>query len=173
MLHKDDVARLLAYNVWANHRLMRSAATLSVDDFKRDVLRASHGGVRGTLAHILATEWIWLERWKGVSPDRLFDEGEFADVVALRDRWTMIEAHRDEWLAALREEALGEPVRYRSMAGASFQEPLWKLVQHTVNHSTYHRGQVTLLLRALGARQVSTDLVIWDRAQDADTAAGE
>src|SRR5688572_33460691 len=106
MLHKEDVARLLEYTVWANHRLMRAAATLSLDDFKRDVLQASHGGVRGTLAHIMGTEWLWLERWKGVSPPRMFDEGEFADVVVLRDRWTVIEEHRAESLAALREAAL-------------------------------------------------------------------
>ena len=94
MLVKDDLERLLDYNIWANHRLMRAAATLSVDDFKRDTLRASHGGVRGTLAHILSAEWIWLERWKGLSPTRHLDEGEFPDVVALRDRWTLIEGHR-------------------------------------------------------------------------------
>lgn len=173
MLKKDDVARLLEYNVWANHRLMRAAATLSVDDFKRDVLQASHGGVRGTLAHIMGAEWLWLERWKGVSPSRLFDEGEFADVVALRDRWTSIEEHRAEWLAALREPALAETIHYRTLAGVAFEGPLWKLVQHAANHSTYHRGQVTLMLRALGARVVSTDLLIWDRAQDAGAPAPE
>jgi uncharacterized damage-inducible protein DinB len=173
MLQKADLARLLEYNVWANHRLMRSAATLSVDDFKRDVLQASHGGVRGTLTHIMAAEWLWLERWKGVSPPRLFDEGEFADVVALRDRWTVIEEHRAEWLATLREDALAETIPYRTLAGAAFAGPLWKLVQHAANHSTYHRGQVTLMLRALGARMVATDLLIWDRAQDAGAAAPE
>ena len=173
VLQTEDAERLLAYNVWANHRVMRLAATLSLDDFKRDILRASHGGVRGTLAHIMAAEWLWLERWKGVSPSRLFDEGEFADIVALRDRWTIIEEHRAEWLRALRPEALGETVPYRSLDGASWAAPLWKLVQHVLNHSTYHRGQVTLLLRAVGARVASTDLVVWDRAQDAGTAGAD
>ena len=69
MLGKDDAGRLLDYTVWANHRPMRAAATLCVDDFKRD-LGSSHGGVRGTLVHIMGAEWIWLERWKGVSPTR-------------------------------------------------------------------------------------------------------
>jgi uncharacterized damage-inducible protein DinB len=166
MLDKDDAARMFAYTVWANHRMMRAAATLTVDDFKRDVLGASHGGVRGTLTHIMGAEWIWLERWKGVSPPRGFDEGEFADVVALRDRWAIIEEHRAEWLRALRPGALEETIAYRTLAGQPFAGPLWKLIQHTVNHSTYHRGQVLLMLRALGARPSSTDLLLWDRAQD-------
>ena len=170
MLAKEDVGRILQYNIWANHRLMRAAATLSVDDFKRDTLSASHGGVRGTLAHIMSAEWLWLERFKGVSPTRHFDEGEFTDVVALRDRWTVIEDHREEWFRGLRDGALAETVRYRTLQGDPYEAPLWKLMQHVLNHSTYHRGQVILLLRAVGARPVTTDLLIWDRAQDAKSA---
>jgi uncharacterized damage-inducible protein DinB len=171
MLDKEDVARLLAYNVWANHRLMRAAATVSVDDFKRDLLHASHGGLRGTLTHIMSAEWIWLERWKGVSPGRLLDEGEFADVVALRDRWTVIEGHRAQWFEALREDELAGTVHYRNTEGVAYEAPLWMLVQHALNHSTYHRGQVSLLLRAAGARSVPTDLVAWDRARVAAGSA--
>jgi uncharacterized damage-inducible protein DinB len=167
---REDMARLLDYNIWANHRLMRAAATLSVDDFKRDTLGASHGGVRGTLTHIMFAEWLWLERWKGVSHTRGLDEGDFADVVALRDRWTLIEEHRDEWFRGLRAGTLEEVVKYNNLQGQPFAAPLWKLMQHALNHSTYHRGQVTLLLRAAGARPVVTDLLVWDRAQAAKTA---
>src|SRR5574341_1724021 len=166
MLDKDDAERLLQYTVWANHRVMRASATLSPEDFVRD-LGGSHGGVRGTLCHIMAAEWIWLERWKGVSPTRFIDEGEFADIVALRDRWTVIEEHRESWLRALRAEALAEPVRYRTLEGVEHVGPLWQLVQHVANHSSYHRGQVVLLLRQLGAKTVSTDLVLWDRDREA------
>jgi uncharacterized damage-inducible protein DinB len=166
MLDKEGAGRLLEYTVWANHRVMRAAATLSVDDFKRD-LRSSFGGVRGTLSHVLGSEWIWLERWKGLSPDHGIDEGEFADIIALRDRWTVIEQHRDSWFRSLRPEALRESLRYRNLAGAEFEEPLWQLVQHVANHSTYHRGQVVLLLRQLGAKTVSSDLVLWDRDREA------
>ena len=170
MLRKDDLERLLDYNVWANHRLMRAAATLSVDDFKRDTLHASHGGVRGTLAHILSTEWIWLERWKGLAPTRHLDEGEFPDIVALRDRWTLIEGHREDWFRGQSDRTLAGPVAYRTLAGDEHEAPLWQLMQHALNHSTYHRGQVTLLLRAVDARVVATDLLVWDRARAAGAA---
>jgi uncharacterized damage-inducible protein DinB len=166
MLDKSDAVRLLDYTVWANHKLMRLAATLSVDDFKRD-LKSSHGGVRGTLAHTMSAEWVWLERWKGLSPTKMFDEGEFPDIVALRDRWAGIEEHRASWLASLRPEALAASLRYRSLQGQEFETPLWQIVQHVANHSTYHRGQVVIFLRQLGAKVVSTDMIVWDREQAA------
>jgi uncharacterized damage-inducible protein DinB len=162
MLQKSDLGRLLEYTVWANHRIVRVAATLTVEEFKRD-LGSSHGGVRGTLAHMLGGEWIWLERWKGVSPPRLLDEAEFPDVMALRERWKGVEDHRQAWFGGLKKGAASAPVRYRTTERKEFAAPLWQLVQHVVNHSTYHRGQVTTLLRLLGAKTVSTDIVVWDR----------
>lgn len=169
MLDKDDLRRLLEYTVWANHRVLRASATLGKDDFKRD-LGSSHGGVRGTLAHIMGAEWIWLERWKGVSPTRLLDESEFPDVMALRERWRVIEDHRDAWFRSLREKDVAQTLRYTSTAKKAFEAPLWQLVQHVANHSTYHRGQVTTLLRQLGAKAVATDLVVWDREREAKKA---
>lgn len=166
MLDKSDAARLFDYTVWANHKIMRVVATLPVDDYKRD-LKSSHGGVRGTLVHTMSAEWVWLERWKGVSPTQMFDEGEFPDIVALRDRWAVIEEHRASWLASLKPEAMGEAIAYRGLTGQEFAGPLWQLVQHVANHSTYHRGQIVALLRQLGAKAVGTDLVAWYREQAA------
>lgn len=164
-MDKTDLQRLLDYTVWANRRLVRVAATLTRDEFRRD-LGSSHGGVRGTLTHMLWAEWLWLERFKGVSPTTRMDESEFGDVVALRERWRAVERHRESWFAALAPSAVREAVRYRGTDGKAFEAPLWRLVQHVANHATYHRGQAVTLLRLLGARPVSTDLVAWDRERE-------
>jgi uncharacterized damage-inducible protein DinB len=170
MLDKDALSRLIDYTIWANHRVMRGCATVPTDDFKRE-LGASFGGIRGTLAHILWAEWIWLERWKGVSPSAMPDESEFPDVVALRDRWKVIEDHRRTWLDALPPSGAGAVIHYRNMAGVPNAAPLWQLVQHVANHSTYHRGQVTSLLRQVGGRTVQTDMVVYDREHAAKTTS--
>lgn len=162
MLDKADLVRLHEYTVWANHRVLRVAATLGVEEYRRE-MGTSHGSVRGTLAHVLGAEWLWLERWKGLSPERLPDEAEFPTIVELRDRWTAVEAHRASWLASLRDDAPASTVRWTSTEGRPFEAALWTLVQHQANHSTYHRGQAMALLRLLGAKPVSTDLLVFDR----------
>lgn len=169
MTNKKVLGRLWDYTVWANHRVLRGVATLPVEAFKRD-LRSSHGGVRGTLAHMLFAEWIWLERFKGVSPTEVLDEGEFADVVALRDRWSVIEEHRASWWKALPEDGVSRKLKYKNLKGEAFEARLWELVQHVVNHSSYHRGQVITMLRQLDAKAPATDLVVYDRELKAKAA---
>jgi uncharacterized damage-inducible protein DinB len=162
MTNKDALRRLLEYTVWANHRAVRCAVTLSPEEFRRD-MGLSHGGLRGTLTHMMSAEWIWLERFKGVSPDRVIDEAEFSDLMSLRDRWTAVEEHRAAWFEALDEEAIRDRIAYRTTAGVEHEAPLWQLIQHVANHASYHRGQVITIIRLLGATPVDTDLVTWDR----------
>jgi uncharacterized damage-inducible protein DinB len=162
MLGKEDLGRLLEYTVWANHRILRAAATLVGDDWKKD-MGGSHGGVRGTLTHMMGAEWIWLERWKGTSPPRGIDEGEFPTLLPLRDRWTLIEEHRKSWFDNMKDDAPAGVIAYKTLDGRPYEGALWQLVQHATNHSTYHRGQVLIMLRQLGVKPVSTDMVIWDR----------
>jgi uncharacterized damage-inducible protein DinB len=166
MTNKDALKRLLDYTVWANHRVVRAAVGLSPGDFRKD-LGSSHGGVRGTLTHMLSAEWTWLERLKGVSPGKPIDESECPDLISLRDRWVVVEEHRAAWFESLPEDGVSRRVHFTTTRGVEHEAPLWQLVQHVANHATYHRGQVITLLRALGATPVASDLLLWDRERQA------
>ena len=76
--------------------------------------------------------------------------------MALRDRWAAIEAHRPPGSRAA-PGGLAGTLRYRNLYGQELESPLWQMVQHVANHSTYHRGQVVTLLRQTGAKPVATD----------------
>ena len=40
---------------------------------------------------------------------------------------------------------------YKLLSGQAGASPFWQMLQHVVNHASYHRGQVTTMLRQLGA----------------------
>jgi uncharacterized damage-inducible protein DinB len=161
---KNELARLLEYNVWANHRLLRVSALLTLEAFVKN-LGASHGGVRGTLFHIMTTEQMWLDRWMGLQT-AASSENDFDGLIPLRDRWASMEDKRHAWFGALPAAALEQPLRYTSNMGEAFEVPLGRLVQHMVNHSTYHRGQLAILLRQVGAKPASTEMLVWDLNRD-------
>lgn len=159
-MNKQDVAYLHDYNRWANRRILETASKLTPEQFTRD-LQSSHRSVRDTLAHILAAEWIWLERWKGTSPGSLLNPTDFDTVEALESRWAQVETDYSEFTSGLSNELLGTVVSYRNTRGEDRAYPLGQMLQHVMNHSTYHRGQVTTLLRQLGAEVLPVDLLVF------------
>jgi uncharacterized damage-inducible protein DinB len=50
---------------------------------------------------------------------------------------------------------------YINTKGEEWKYPLEQMMQHVVNHSSYHRGQVTTMLRQLGVEAVPTDFLVF------------
>ena len=160
MLDVPVIRELYRYNSWANSRLFHSVAHLSANEFTQD-LRSSYPSLRDTLLHIVSAEWIWLERWKGSSPQSMFQAGDFPDPAALRARWSDVEIDQQAFLETVTPERLFAPVAYVNLRGQTWQYPLWQQMYHVVNHSTYHRGQLTTMLRQLDAQPIATDFLVF------------
>jgi len=157
----ESIRELYGYNRWANARSLEAAAAVSTEDFTREV-GGSFASLRGTLAHMYGAEWIWLQRWKGISPRQLPFSLEFPDAASIRSRWQAVENERQVFLDALDPARLAEVLSYVNLQGQTFAYPLRRMLQHVVNHGTYHRGQITTLLRQLGAAPLATDLLLYD-----------
>jgi uncharacterized damage-inducible protein DinB len=153
----ETIQTLYGYNRWANERVLDAASKLTAEQFSRDI-ENSFRSVRDTLVHILSAEWIWLERWKGSSPTGWPAAAELSDIDAVKKRWEKVESDRAEYLRSLTPASLKSVISYKNIKGEPFAAPLWQLMLHVVNHSTYHRGQITTLLRQVGGQPVSTDL---------------
>jgi uncharacterized damage-inducible protein DinB len=159
-MNTQDVEFLNEYNRWANARMLDAASKLSSEQFAAD-LKSSHQSVRDTLAHILAAEWIWLERWLGTSPKALLDPADFPTVDSLKSRWNEVEANYQAFIGTLSDESLEKVITYTNTRGEVWKYPLAEMIQHVMNHSTYHRGQVTTMLRQLGAEVTPLDLLVF------------
>jgi uncharacterized damage-inducible protein DinB len=154
----DDIRALFSYSRWATARLLQACRALNPADFARD-LRTSHKSVRGTLVHTMWAEWIWLQRWRGTSPKEVFAENQYPDIDAVEARWAEVERDRQALLADLTEQRLNALVAYQNLKGQHREYPLSQMMQHVVNHGSYHRGQIVALLRQLGRTPPSTDFL--------------
>jgi uncharacterized damage-inducible protein DinB len=169
-MNTTDLLLLFEYNRWANHRVLESVAGLSPEQFLRD-LHNSFPSVRDTLCHIMAVEWIWTARCRGNAPPTLWKAAEFPVFAALRVRWNEVECEQADFLSGLRDGQLTALVNYRDTSAGDRVLPLWQALQHLVNHSTYHRGQVTTMLRQLGATPQATDLALFYRIKSKQETA--
>ena len=158
MIDVDDIQELYGFNRWANARIFGAVSILPPEAFVHD-LGSSYPSVRDTLVHIIWAEWIWLQRWKGSSPQIVFQPAEFRTFDAVKARWEELEAEQREFVDTLTYPALASAVAYTNLRGERWRYELWREMYHVVNHSSYHRGQITAMLRQLGAQAVSTDFL--------------
>jgi uncharacterized damage-inducible protein DinB len=156
----DEVRTLFGFNRWSTGRLLEASQLLAPAAFERE-LGTSHGSVRGTLVHTLWSEWIWLQRWRGTSPKEVFVEGQFPSADAITARWAEVERDRQAFLAGLTEDRLRSAFAYENLQGRRWEYPLVRAMQHVVNHSTFHRGQIVTLLRQLGQVPPATDFLVY------------
>lgn len=153
-----DIRRLYAYNRWANDRFVEILRGLDPQQLSAHV-ESSFPSLLATLAHLVGADWVWLRRWQGDPPKAFPGWLEAPDLDDLLTRWARISDERDRFLAELPEDRLAAPFRYHDLAGRPHRKRLLDLLLHVVNHSTYHRGQLTTMLRQVGATPVASDYV--------------
>jgi len=156
-----ETVRLQAdYTQWADLRMFDAVAKLAPEAFLRD-LGSSLKSVRDTVVHLVSAQAVWHGRWIGKPLPAMFDPAQFPDLPSIRARWEALWAELGPFLGSKSDADLAAGVRYRNFKGDEFAYSLGQLAMHLTNHSTYHRGQVTTLLRQLGAQPVATDFVLW------------
>ncbi len=156
----DEMRALFGFSTWANHKILAACQVLTEEEFTRD-LGNSFGSVRGTLVHIMGAEWVWLRRWLGESPRSLFPQDEYPNLYAVESRWITLQEEQQAFFAALTDSRLAEKLAYINFRGQRFEYNIGHMIQHVVNHGTYHRGQIVTMLRQLGHSAPSTDLLLY------------
>jgi len=178
-MNVSDIRSLYAYNAWANRRMFSVLERLGEGQFSA-ALPSSFPSIRESVFHIFFAEWLWLRRWKGVSPRASVPDPdaslktwtslrpggipaaqELSSIAALRTFAEAIEQERQQFLQGLSEEVLHAELKFSDMAGNPYSVPLVQSMQHVVNHGTYHRGQVTTLLRQSGAETIALDMIFF------------
>ncbi len=160
----DDHKFTFAYNTWANERIFACLSTLQPDQLKQ-VLGGSFPSILSTVEHILAAEWVWLQRWQGdpqPAKPKWLPVNNLDDLIQV---WQTLETNRNAFLSTLTDPDLKHASHYTFSSDHSGSSPLGRLLQHLINHSTYHRGQIAGMLRRLGIQPPSTDMVLFNEGK--------
>jgi uncharacterized damage-inducible protein DinB len=159
-MNPSDLLDLYRYNAWANGRIIASLASLPPEALAQE-FGGSFPTLRGTFAHIVSAEWIWLQRWMGTSPGAAPGWVASATLPELVNQLHEVDAKRSAFLAGLSEGSLDATCSFTLLSGKAASHTLRDLFIHVANHSTYHRGQLAAMLRRLGSPAPSTDFLVY------------
>lgn len=164
-MKQEDLLTLYGYNYWANAQILKTAARVSPEQYTAPA-NVSHGSLRGTLVHCFGGELVWrLRCQEGISPSALPDEEEIPTLESLVQRWQEEEETMMDYLASLRDADLTRIVSYKSTSGNAYENMLWHLLAHVVNHGTQHRGEAAVILTECDHSPGDLDLLLFFRLQ--------
>lgn len=144
------IKRLFAYDAWANARALGA-----LKDARSSTALAP-------LAHLLASEKIWLMRLGGEDTSALNKSPELshAECESLAGE---MRAGYESYINSLSEDDLGSLLTYKNFKGTEFHTPVGEILTHVATHGAYHRGQVAKALRAEGDPPADTDFITFVR----------
>lgn len=158
----QEIKLFFAYNAWASDRIFEALAPLPVEDYFKD-LKGSHGGIHGTLTHLVGAEKIWLSRWAGSPDATMLKAEEFTTLADLHAAWEKVGRETAVLVAKMNDKKLQETLSITTSKGIQYTQTYQQMFQHLVNHSTYHRGQIAAMMRQVGATPTATDLIAFYR----------
>lgn len=161
MISPAYAVTLFAYHDWANRKLLDAVGD---NDALLDAAPLEeHPSLRGVLTHSLSAEWVWRHRWEGNAPSSMLDPDDFTSLRSIRERWQEETRLWQARVAELDQEALLEPLSYRTQRGTRFVTPRWQVLVHVVNHSTQHRSEAAAILTILGHSPGDLDMILYFR----------
>ena len=142
--------KLYQYNAWANNRVLTCLTRQNVE----------HEKILSIMGHVLAAQFLWLHRIKGLPPAdvKLWGEYSLQQLAKMSDEVGRI------WLEFVEgTDDFDRQLTYLNYTGDPYTNNVEMIMIHLVNHSTYHRAQVALLLRQEKLEPINTDFITYDR----------
>ncbi len=149
MTLKSHLQSYLNFNLWANSQLTdwllaKESRLLTTE------LKSSFPTIDKTLEHIWVAEFVWMKRIQGEVFENILEvcagkDTHFITQILLDQSKTYV-----EYLESLTEESLYDVIYYTLFSGDKGSATIANILQHMVNHGTYHRGQLVTMGRELG-----------------------
>lgn len=176
---KKLVEQYAAYNVWANQQLISCIMQANEPVWYKET-PSSFNSIYKTIMHVWGAEAAWLARL------RKHEMFELLNMPTLQARqkqgFNRLETDCKEtaagWLETSRQwetligskqltdEIIAQDFQYKNSRGDEFVQPLYEVLSHVFNHSTYHRGQLVTMLRGLGVDAIpATDFIVYSRGR--------
>jgi uncharacterized damage-inducible protein DinB len=161
---KELLQQYAAYNLWADQQLTERVLKLPEEQQTKE-FPGSFPSLHLTLLHLWDTGSAWWQRLKlheVVIPPSVHFKGNTRDAVnGLLHQDKLWES----WINNATEMALQHVFAYQNSRSVHFKQPVYQMILHVLNHSSYHRGQLVTLLRNLEADKIpNTDFIHFSRS---------
>jgi uncharacterized damage-inducible protein DinB len=147
---KQYFLKLYQYNWWCNQRVIAALKRQNVADEK----------ILSVLGHVVAAQYLWLHRIQALPAPDVKLWGTYS----LDQLEKMTNEIGKRWIDFIEStDDFNRELVYKNYTNDPYVNNVEQIMIHLVNHSSYHRGQIAMLLRQKGFEPVNTDYITYDR----------
>ncbi|ALR30481.1 MULTISPECIES: DinB family protein [Chryseobacterium] len=107
--------------------------------------------------HTLNAQQIWNSRILGENSFEVWQINPFENLEAINHQ------NFKKSIQIVENSDLDQRMVYQTSKGAKFENTIFEMLFHAINHSTYHRGQINSLLKQNGVEPILTDYIFYKR----------
>lgn len=161
---KKEMLHLYEFHVWANDRVFRHLQELGPEAVHQP-LTSVFPSVFETLVHLYRVDTVWLYAMSGRGEQIVERVGQIAEEMKGKELDYIDAKYRDlyeetrTFLKELPDAGLVTP--YHHPQYGTLHATYADIVRHIVNHGTYHRGNLSAMLRQQGLNGIPTDYVFY------------
>jgi len=161
---KHHAEKLHDYHVWANTKIFAHLKTLPEEVYTQE-LQSVFPSIAETLRHIYLTDIAWLTGLTGQPFEQAMAEVKRAQEESsgrsLAEMERLFAEIAERYRALFRQQNLDEIAVMPHPVYGELRASYTDVLQHVVNHGTYHRGNITAMLRQQNHPGVSQDYVFF------------
>lgn len=153
------------YHNWANDKLLKRLKELP-DEVYDTELKSVFPSISATLLHMYLTDVVWLNTMQGVSFEETktkvgikASELKAISMKEMEKEFVKLRAEYDQFFSQL--ENFDHLSQYEHPVYGKLNATYVELIDHVVNHGTYHRGNITAMLNQQGYSGTPTDYVYY------------
>ena len=156
----ENISFLIDYHIWAHNKVLQQLQTITAEEWDAE-LGGSFPSLHKLCEHIITADYRWLQRWKGDAFAAIPETFVFTGYTQVAATWLPILDEMQTVSKHSFEMDATQPVNLITTKGAKYTLPFWQTVYQVVNHGTYHRGQITNMLRMLNKQPANTDILLF------------
>lgn len=161
----DKSLQLQQFNSWANEKVFEKLKELPTEMYRKEV-ESVFPTIADVLVHMYQVDYVWLQVLKGRTFEDIFnsikqlhEELKAADLKNMQMKFESLSEDYQNFIKGIGDLSADITVHHPHFG--TLHSSYGDLVQHIVNHGTYHRGHLSAIVNQLGYKGASIDYIFY------------
>ncbi|MDA1877166.1 DinB family protein [Bacillus cereus group sp. BY112LC] len=161
----NHAKNMYKYHLWANKVLLERIKELPSNVLYKEA-NSSYPNIAQTFSHIYVVDVMWLQVLKGIGMQEaleasmsLLEKTNLYSVDEFIKSFEELASQYEEWMNSQKD--LEQKINLNNPWSGARETAYSEILFHVANHGTYHRGNITTMLRQQGHASTMNDLALY------------